>query len=59
MELPIKCSECGGWLEGCINGRGDLEIDICPGCENAMKEEARGEGYDEGYEDAKNEFEQT
>jgi len=53
MDLPIKCAECGAWIDGSINQRGELVIDLCEECQKAIEKK----GYKEGYNDARKEFE--
>ena len=57
MDLPIKCAECGAWLDGIINNKGEIEVDLCSDCEASIKEESRKEGYDEGYAERDSEVE--
>ena len=53
MDLPIKCAECGAWIDGSINQRGELVIDLCEECQKAIEEK----GYDEGYAERDSEVE--
>ena len=47
MDLPIKCSECGAILDGDMDNLGNLEVDLCPKCEERIREEAHQKGYQE------------
>jgi len=50
MDLPIKCAECGGYIDGSLNGKGELEVDLCSACQDRIATEKYNEGYDEGYD---------
>lgn len=57
IDLPIKCVECGNWLDEELNQKGELEVGLCATCEESIKKEAYAHGYDRGYADARDEFE--
>jgi len=51
MDILVKCVECGNWLDGELNRKGELEVDLCKVCIEATKNEAYQKGYDDGYEE--------
>jgi len=50
MDIPVKCVECGRWLDDGLNQRGELEVGLCSDCIQAAKQEAYQKGYDDGYD---------
>ena len=50
MDIPVKCVECGNWLDEDLNQKGELEVGLCETCIEKTKEEAYQKGYDEGYD---------
>lgn len=52
MDLPIKCAECGAYLDGSLNSKGELETDLCSDCESRVYEKGYDDGYDKGSSEA-------
>ena len=50
MIIEIICQNCGRSLEGKINQREEVEIELCPDCLEDEKKASFEEGYDEGFE---------
>lgn len=57
MHLPLKCSNCGEYLDGDINNKGEVEVNLCSACEIRIRNEGYDKGYDEGYREGSSEIE--
>jgi len=56
MEIETICASCGKTLDSDWNLKGFCEVELCPDCIDAAKDESFNKGYDEGFEQG--EFEQ-
>ena len=50
MDIPIKCVECGNFLDGNLNQKGELEVDLCTHCIEGISDDEYSKGYDAGYD---------
>ena len=63
IDISVYCATCGAGLCNQSNvgvrhdGENFIEVEVCKKCEDLIRDDEYKKGYDEGYEEARKEFE--